>query len=221
MKILIVEDNFEIADAYRSELKKSNIICDIALNYSEGLTKVETGIYDIALLDINLPDKSGVELLNTIRLKQISIGIIMITARTEEELLIDSLDNGADDYLQKPVRYNELVSRVNAVYRRLQTRTTSNLKIENIEIDYARNIIMIDNQIVKMTNKEFLLTSKLCELYPGYCSTEQLNSALYDEYEISSATVRVHIYNLKKKLSQHQITIENSKNMGYLLCFPQ
>lgn len=221
MKILIVEDNFELANSYRSELKKHNMVCDIAQNYEQGLSKAKTGVYDIALLDINLPDRSGVELLNSIRINKLPIGIIMITARTEEELLVNSLDNGADDYLQKPVRYSELVSRVNAVYRRIQTRNTSNLVINNIEVDYARSLIAIDGEIVRMTNKEFMITSKLCETYPGYCSTEALNSAIYDEYEISSATVRVHIYNLKKKLANANISIENSKNLGYILCFQQ
>lgn len=221
MKILIVEDNFELANSYRNELKKHNMISDIALNYTQGLSKIKTGVYDIALLDINLPDKSGIDLLNSIRDAKIAVGIIMITARMEEELLVNSLDNGADDYLQKPVRYNELISRVNAVYRRMQTRNTSNLCVKNIEVDYARSLIAIDGQIVRMTNKEFMITSKLCETFPGYCSTENLNSAIYDEFEISSATVRVHIYNLKKKLIKSNINIENSKNLGYILCFPQ
>lgn len=221
MKILIVEDNFIIADAYRSHLKMHHIICDIAQTYNEALKKILNGNYDIALLDINLPCRSGVELLKEIRLNNIPIGIIMVTARTEEELIINSLDNGADDYLQKPIRYNELISRINAVYRRLEARTTSNLQVKNIEIDYTGSLIYINQQLIKMTNKEFLIISKLCQLYPGYCSTHQLNNALYDEYEISSATIRVHIYNLKKKLEPHLITIENNKNLGYILCFPQ
>ncbi|WOO87987.1 response regulator transcription factor [Mollicutes bacterium LVI A0039] len=221
MKILIVEDNFEIANAYREELKKHNMISDIAMNYEQGLKKINSNQYDVALLDINLPDKSGIELLNTVRMNQVPIGIIMVTARTEEQLIVSSLDDGADDYLQKPVRYNELISRVKAVHRRMQSRNTSNLSLESIEIDYSKNIVMVDNQILKMTSKEYLIMTKLCEHYPGYCTTEQLNGAISDEYEISSASIRVHIYNLKKKLQDHQITINNSKNLGYILCFQQ
>lgn len=221
MKVLIVEDNFELANGYRKELKKRNMICDVAKNFEEGKSKVGSNEYDIILLDINLPGKSGIDLLNSIRFNRIEVGIIMVTARTEEELISESLDFGADDYIQKPVRFTELVARINAVYRRMQTRDTSNLKTERIEVDYARSLIKVDGVIVKMTNKEFMITTKMCELYPGFCSTEQLNQAIYDEYEISSATVRVHIYNLKKKLEKLNITIDNTKNLGYKLCFQQ
>lgn len=221
MKIIIVEDNFEIANSYRVELKKHNIIADIALTKEEGYKKIVANEYDLALLDINLPDGSGTDLLNEIRRAEIAIGIIMITARMEEELISDSLDQGADDYLQKPVRFNELVSRVNAVYRRIQTRNTSNKVVDNLTIDYSKNLILINDQIIKMTNKEFLIISKLAEVYPGYCPTERLNASLYDEYEITGAAIRVHIYNLKKKLTLYDINIVNTKNLGYQLCFPQ
>lgn len=221
MKILIVEDNFQIADSYRNELKKNNIISDIASTYVEGIKKIKSGDYDLALLDINLPDGNGVDLLKEIRQSKVEIGIIMVTARTEDELLIDSLDFGADDYLQKPVKYNELISRVNAVGRRMQNRMSSNLVLENIEINYVQSIVTISGEIVKMTNKEFLIFSKLASAYPGYVSTEQLNYAINDEYDVSSASIRVHIYNLKKKLKDHNIAIDNSKNLGYVLCFQQ
>lgn len=221
VKILIIEDNFQIADSYRNELKKSNIISDITGTYSEGIKKIKSGDYDLVLLDINLPDGSGVDLLKEIRQSKVESGIIMVTARTEDELLIDSLDFGADDYLQKPVKYKELISRVNAVGRRMQNRTSSNLVLESIEINYAQSIVTVGGEVVKMTNKEFLILSKIASTYPGYVSTEQLNYAINDEYEISSASIRVHIYNLKKKLKGHNITIDNSKNLGYVLCFRQ
>lgn len=221
MKILIVEDNFEIAASYRSEFKKHNIVSDIATGYVQGLNLVKNGDYDIALLDINLPDGSGAQLLKEIRNLGLDIGIIMITARPEEQLISDSLDSGADDYLQKPVRYTELVARVNAVHRRVSSRQTTNLHVENIEIDYGKSLVYINGQIKPLTNKEFLIVAKLSEIYPGYCSTEALNSAVCDQYEASSASIRVHIYNLKKKLADSQIVIDNSKNLGYRLCFQQ
>ncbi len=221
MKILIVEDIFEIASSYREELSQHNMICDIAMNIKEAKNKLQSNEYDIALLDINLPDGSGVDLLNSIRKNGQNIGIIMITARTEDELLVQSLDDGADDYLQKPIKYYELISRVNAVYRRMQSRVTSNIKLENMEIDFSNSIITIDSTPVKMTKKEFLIVEKLCRTYPGYASTEQINASITDEYDVSSASIRVHIYNLKKKLEPYNISLENTKNLGYRLCFPQ
>ncbi len=221
MKVLIVEDVFEIASAYRNELKNHNIISDIAPNIKEANSKLQTNEYDIALLDINLPDGSGVDLLNSIRLSGKNIGIIMITARTEDELLVQSLNEGADDYLQKPVKYYELISRINAVYRRMQSRVTSNFILNNIEIDFSSSVILVDQEPIKVTKKEFLVIEKLCRTYPGYASTEQINAAINDEYDVSSASIRVHIYNLKKKLEQSNVNLENTKNLGYRLCFPQ
>lgn len=221
MKVLIIEDQFEIADSYRKVLNQANIINDIALSAEEGLKKINTNNYDIVLLDINLPKMSGVEVLTLLRKEKQDIGIIMITARTEDELLVTSLNEGADDYLQKPVKYSELLARINAVYRRMQSRASSDLVVENIRINFSKNIVEIDNVICDLTNKEFLILAKLSKEYPGYVSTEELTKTIYDEYVIDSSAVRVHIYNLKKKIKFADIKIENNKNRGYRLCFQQ
>lgn len=221
MKVLIIEDQFEIADSYRKILNEANIINDIALDAECGLQKIHANDYDVVLLDINLPAMSGAELLTLLRQEQRDLGIIMITARTEDELMVSSLNEGADDYLQKPVKYNELVARIHAVYRRMQSRASSDLVVENLRINFSSNIVELDGVVCDVTNKEFLILAKLAKEYPGYVSTEAITKTIYDEYVYDSSAIRVHIYNLKKKIKFANIQIENNKNRGYKLCFPQ
>lgn len=221
MKVLIIEDQFEIADSYRKILNEANIINDIALDAESGLQKIHANDYDVVLLDINLPAMSGAELLTLLRQEQRDLGIIMITARTEDELMVSSLNEGADDYLQKPVKYNELVARIHAVYRRMQSRASSDLVVENLRINFSSNIVELDGVVCDVTNKEFLILAKLAKEYPGYVSTEAITKTIYDEYVYDSSAIRVHIYNLKKKIKFAKIQIENNKNRGYKLCFPQ
>lgn len=221
MKVLIVEDQFEIADSYRRALGDANIVSDIAGTGAEAINKFKQGNYDVVLLDINLPDMSGISILEQIRGEQSTVGIIMITARTEDELIVSSLGLGADDYLQKPVKYTELVARINSVFRRYNLQTAVNKEVGNLEVDYSRNLIYINQEEVRFTNKEYLLISKLVNDYPGYCSTDTLTNAIYDEYVTESSAIRVHVYNLKRKLEKYQIIIENNKVRGYRLCFPQ
>lgn len=221
MKVLIVEDQFEIADSYRRALADSNIISDIAGNGTEGISKFKQGDYDVVLLDINLPDSSGIDLLTEIRMMKSTAGIIMITARTEDELIVNSLGLGADDYLQKPVKYTELIARIKSVFRRYNLQTATNKKVGNIEVDFSRSLIYIDDEEIRFTNKEYLLISKLINDYPAYTSTDGLTNAIYDEYVVESSAIRVHIYNLKRKLDKYDVVIENNKVRGYRLCFPQ
>lgn len=222
MKVLIIEDQFEIADMYRKTLNEQNIICDISQNAQNGLSKLQNSKYDLLLLDMNLPDMFGTKVLKELKKTQSTIGIIIITASNENNLLIESLNNGADDYLTKPINLNELIARVNAVYRRYNTISFDEIQIENISINPQKQLVLINDTELNLTQKEYLLFFKLVENYPGYIDKQNLISAIYDEYYVEdSSAIRVHIYNLKRKLKAFDISIINEKNKGYKLCLKQ
>lgn len=222
MKVLIVEDNFELANIYRAVLNKNNIIADIVLNTNQFHQK-ELNQYDMVLLDVNLPDGDGISILKEIRNKNKLISIIMISARSESEIVIEGLNSGADDYLRKPIDFEELIARINMVYRRKNIEKPNIFELENLLVDFDKKIVMIDEQILNLTQKQYLIFEKLVKGYPGFITSEELINAVYDEYvDEGTSSLRVHVYNLKKKLANHYPNdiIVSEKSKGYSLCLP-
>ncbi len=217
MKIIIVEDNFELANTYRQVLENENFVCDIATTGNEAIACLEANKYDIMLLDINLPDMLGSSILEQIPKKK--MGVIMVTARIDDRSIVNSLNSGADDYITKPVNHVQLVARIKALYRRMHLKSEEQLIIENLRLDYQKAVFYIDDQIINLTNKEFLILNKICQQYPGYVSSEELMNAVFDQYASESTSLRVHVHNLKRKLSEYNITINSNKGRGYVLCF--
>ncbi len=221
MKVLIVEDNFELANIYRAVLNKNNIIADIALDLKQ-LAKKELKQYDLVLLDVNLPDGDGISALKKIRKNNRKISVIMISARNESDVVIAGLNAGADDYLRKPVDFDELIARINMVYRRKNVEQPEQFIYENLILDFDKQILTIDEQIINLTKKQYLIFAKLARSYPGFVSSDELLKAVYDEYvSESSSSLRVHVYNLKKKLANYNYDeiIVSEKSKGYSLCF--
>lgn len=217
MKVLIIEDNFELADIYRKILNNSLISSDVALTGEEGITKLKINEYDIVLLDLKLPDKFGLDIIEYI---SDETGVIVITAENEEDLIVEGLNRGADDYLIKPVNYSELVARINALYRRKTMMKKSHESIENLEVDLSKKLVYIRGKEVDFSAKELMILNLLVREYPGYVTKNEIIKNLYDEYfDDNSSVLRVHIYNLKKKLEQEgTFSLKATKNKGYRLC---
>ena len=117
MRILIVEDEFNLADVISSRLKKENYIVDVFYDGETGLENALTNIYDLIILDIMLPKINGIEILKQLRKEKIKSKIIMLTAKSQLEDKLDGLNNGANDYITKPFHIDELVARVNEYIR--------------------------------------------------------------------------------------------------------
>ena len=114
MRILIVEDEYNLADAISSKLKREKYTVDIITDGEEGLYHALTDIYDLIILDVMLPNKNGFEILKALRENQVKSKVIMLTARSSLEDKLDGFDKGANDYLTKPFHMDELLARVNA-----------------------------------------------------------------------------------------------------------
>ncbi len=223
MKILIVEDNFELANIYRQVLKNNLMIADIASSIKDLLSR-DLSVYEMVLLDINLPDGSGIDALKLIRQKNLSLPVIIISARHESEIVVEGLNIGADDYLRKPVDFDEMIARINMVVRRKNVDIPEIFSRGGLEIDFKTKFVKYNECEINLTQKQYIILQKLAHSTPGYVSSEELFNSMYDEYtDEKSSSLRVHIYNLKKKLGAHfdyEIII-SEKAKGYRLCIKE
>jgi DNA-binding response OmpR family regulator len=139
MKVLVVEDTQDLATGLVRFLSMKDIQADISLDGKDGLYKASTKYYDAVILDINLPEKDGLEVCKELREKEKDVPIIMLTSRSSKDDMITGLDAGADDYLVKPFDYDILVARLEALTRRnLKNKSTSILHLGDYNIDLEK-----------------------------------------------------------------------------------
>jgi DNA-binding response OmpR family regulator len=216
MKILIVEDDKHLSEMLKRGLEDENFIVDVALNGEDGEYLSTTNQYDIILLDWMLPKKSGIELLESIRKKGVLTPVLMLTAKDTTNDKIKGLNTGADDYLSKPFNFDELLARINAIYRRSALKGSNKIKIDNIEIDFDSKIVKKDNQIVDLTAKEYELLEFLVANKGALVSTEMIQEQLWNNDEfIGSNVIQVIVYRLRNKLSKS--FIKSKRNLGYYI----
>ncbi|MEZ5174006.1 MAG: response regulator transcription factor [Bacteroidia bacterium] len=204
MKILIVEDEKELAKDIAKYLAGENYICEIASNFIEATEKISLYEYDCILLDLMLPDGDGMQLLNLIRQQNKAEGVIILSAKNSTEDKVDGLKSGADDYLSKPFYHAELQARVHSIIRRKQFKGTDKIIQNEITIDLNAKSVFVGNQAVILTKKEFdlllfLVGNKNRVLSKGALA-EHLSGDIADMFD-NQDFIYAHIKNLKKKLS--------------------
>ncbi|MGO5066626.1 response regulator transcription factor [Clostridium sporogenes] len=221
MRLLIIEDNIELSNSMKIGLEKMGFHIDVSNTGSDGEEKASVNEYDVILLDLNLPDIDGIEILNYLRGESIETPVIIITARDEVEQLAFGLDNGADDYITKPFKLLELRARIHAVIRRFHGRTNPIINIGKLQLNPITRTVEIENKLVALASKEFDILEYICYRHPAVVSSEEIVEHIYDEnFDPFSSVLRVHIARLKKKLSNtsgKEILI-NIRGKGYVLC---
>lgn len=217
MKILLVEDDLEISKALASFLKAKNIILDFAQDGQRGLDLALTNIYDLILLDYNLPEISGKEIIQKIRQEKINTPIIITTVRSELDDKIDLLEIGADDYLTKPFSLCELLARIKAVLRRPANIQANKLKIKNLEIFPDKFLVTKGGKAIKLRAKEFCLLHYLMTKKGYFLSRQDIMEHVWDENaDPFSNTIEVHIMKLRKKIeTKKEHFIFTLSNRGY------
>ena len=217
MRVLIVEDEKDLANVLSEMLELEGYHTDIANDGEYGLDCAMTGIYDLIILDIMLPKLDGIAVLRKLRQKQISSAVLMLTAKSQIEDKVDGLDSGADDYIAKPFGMMEMVSRVKAVLRRyVKEDKSSELTNGLITMDIARHMVFVNGEEVVLTYKEFEVLHKLMER-PGQVFTrEQLLTDIWGyDFAGETRTVDVHIRTLRQKLGSASTVIETVRGVGY------
>ena len=222
MKLLIIEDFVELSLKMKEALELIGYYVDVANDGYSGEEKAYVNSYDAILLDLNLPDKDGLDILKFLRESNITVPIIIITARDELDDRVMGLDLGADDYLVKPFHIEELRARVQAVIRRFYGQTQAVIKIESLVIDSKARKVTLNDQEIELLAKEFDILEYLAIRYPEIVSSEELVEHVYDEnFDPFSSALRVQLTRLRKKLNQNSQGLDILKTIrgkGYTLC---
>ncbi|GIM31549.1 response regulator transcription factor [Paraclostridium bifermentans] len=221
MRLLVIEDNIELSNSMKKGLENMNFKVDISNTGEEGEEKASINEYDVILLDLNLPDTDGIEVLKYLRKKSIDTPIIIITARDNVSDLAIGLDNGADDYITKPFQLLEVRARIHAVIRRFHGRTNPIINIGTLKLNPVNRTVYIDDKEVILAIKEFDILEYICYKHPAVVSSEEIVEHVYDEnFDPFSSVLRVHISRLKNKLKnvQGQEVLVNVRGKGYCLC---
>lgn len=221
MKILLVEDEKELARALAKMLTKDGYDVDCVYDGADGLNFASTGMYDLILLDVIMPKMNGFEVLSEIRRKKLDTPIIMLTALSTEDDKILGLDRGADDYVSKPFSFPELSARMRAVLRR-RGKLVSDNKLEYAEasLDLTTYVLSTPQGEIGLTAKEFELLRYLFE-YPKFVAAKEdlILKAWGLNSEFESNNLEVYMSFLRKKLLHlgASFTIEAVRGVGYRL----
>jgi two-component system response regulator QseB len=214
MRLLVVEDDTMIGESIQRGLKKTGLAVDWVQDGKSAELALENGVYDLMILDLGLPRKSGLELLSQLRERGNEITVLIVTARDSVDDRVSGLNAGADDYLVKPFDFNELNARINAVMRRRAGKSNPLMIYGALTLDpIAHRAILRGNPVV-LSAKEFALLRALMSVPGAVLSRAELEEALYGwNEEVGSNAVEVHIHHLRNKLGSHAIL--NIRGAGY------
>lgn len=214
MRVLLVEDDDMLGAATRTGLVQDGYIVDWIREGATFLTVAKSHAYDAVLLDIALPDASGIDLLRTLRLAQNHTPVIVITARGQVSDRVQLLDLGADDYVSKPFDLDELSARIRAVTRRGSSQAAEALACGPLQLNLASHTATWRGVALTLTNKEFWLLETFLRNRNRVLSRRQLEEAVYGwGDEVESNAVEVHIHHLRKKTSPQ--VIRTVRGVGY------
>jgi len=205
MKILIIEDENELADSISEYLLEENYLCEFASTFNQALGKIELFQYDCILLDIMLPDGNGMHILEELKRQGKQEGVIIISAKNALDDKIKGLQIGADDYLTKPFHLSELAARIYSVIRRKQFGNSNTVRQNELEIDLLAKTISVHNHPVILTKKEFDLLLYFFGNKNRVISKSTLAEHLSGDFADmlnNHDFVYAHIKNLKKKLNE-------------------
>jgi two-component system response regulator QseB len=216
MRILLVEDDSMIGKSIKNALEDRNNVVDWMIDAESCEVALSTTKFEIIILDINLPDKSGLEILSKLRLEKNSTPVLILSARSAVSQKIEGLDLGADDYLTKPFDLSELFARIRSLVRRSNGIATPFLSCKSIILDPARHLITKDGIRIDGSPKEFAILKLLMENLGKTISKSRLKNLLYSwDDDVESNTIEVHIHNLRKKVGQN--FIKTVRGVGYLI----
>ncbi|WP_027146984.1 response regulator transcription factor [Methylobacter marinus] len=218
MRILVVEDEVTLCKQIQAFLADKGFAVDIAHSGSDGLYMGKEYPLDAAVIDLGLPDFSGIELIKRLRKNHIKVPILILTARSRWQEKVEGLEAGADDYLVKPFHYEELLARVNALIRRSAGLAHPVLTHGNIELDTVAQEVTVSGVKLELTAYEYKVLEYLMFRKGEVVSKSVLTAHIYDEdFERDSNVIEVFIGRLRKKLDPDGTLkpIETLRGRGY------
>lgn len=220
MKLLIVEDDELLRQGLTLALHGENYASDSASTAAEANALLQSSQYSLIILDLGLPDTDGATLLRQWRRQNVSLPVLILTARDALEDRVDGLDAGADDYLIKPFALVELLARVRALIRRYQGHSDNLLTVGTLTLNLSSQQVYLQEQLVEITPKEFAILSRLIMRAGHTVNRELLQQDLYSwQDDLGSNTLEVHMHNLRRKLGKD--LIHTVRGIGYRLDAPK
>lgn len=214
MRVLLIEDDDMIGRAVHRGLSQAGFAVDWVTDGRAAELSLGNGVYDLAVLDLNLPRKDGMAVLGTLRASRNSLPVLIISARDTVADRIAGLEAGADDYLLKPFDLDELVARVRALVRRHAGSGVPQLEVGSLVLDPVRRVVTQAGVPVNLSPKEFAILEALMHRPGAVLSRERLEEAVYGwGDEIGSNAIEVHLHKLRRKLGA--AVIKNVRGVGY------
>ena len=218
MRILVVEDDATLGRALQEFLSNQGYAVDWKALGHEANQALAMHHYDLLLLDLNLPDVDGLELLRQLRSHQQAIPVLLLTARDGLSDRVAGLDAGADDYLTKPFELEELAARVRALGRRQAGLARSMIEFGPLTLDTANRECLVGNQHLNLSVREFSVLEMLMNRAGKLVTKQQVVSGLSAlDADFSENAVEVYIYRLRKRLEGTGVQIQTVRGFGYLL----
>ena len=218
MRITIVEDNQPLADGLAKSFQSDGHGVDVLYDGDEAHAFLMAEHTDLIILDINLPGKSGLNILEALRKNQIQVPVLLLTARATMTDKVDGLDLGADDYLEKPFDLAELKARARALLRRSEKQLGSIVVVGRLEFDVDARKLKIDGEHVEMPRREFALAEILIKNKNRIISKHQILDHLYGMgSDTDEKAVELYIHRLRKRITGSGTEIKTARGLGY--CF--
>ena len=223
MRILVIEDEFSLADIIATKLRKEKYNVDISLNGEEGLDKALSDVYDLVILDIMLPKINGIEILKEIRNNNINTKVIMLTAKSSLDDKLIGFENGANDYATKPFHIEELIARVNVQLRNGEKNINKDiLKFGDIELNVRTSTIICikNNESINISYKELMILEYLMNNKNQIISKEQIYDKIWGidtDFESNNLEAYLSFVRKKLKIIDSDVTIKAIRGIGYKL----
>ncbi|MEQ6166330.1 MULTISPECIES: response regulator transcription factor [unclassified Ekhidna] len=203
MKLLLVEDQEELASSVRNYFSKEGDVCEIAPNFSKATEKLYAFSYDVLLLDLMLPDGDGLSLLKVVKENWPDMGVLIISAKNALNDKLHGLELGADDYLPKPFHLAELNARANAIFRRRKQEGKRSLSFNEIELNLENHEVTVNGTTLDLTRKEYELLHYFVVNQNRLLTKQAIAEHLWGDYMDTMDSfdfVYQHIKNLRKKI---------------------
>ena len=220
MKLLIAEDEQDLAEALTAFFEKNQFTVDAVPDGQEAYTYASSGGYDAVILDVMMPKLNGVEVLRRLRAEEFSAPVMMLTAKAEKDDRVEGFDAGADDYLPKPFAPDELLSRVRALLRRAGAYTPTVLRFGGLTLDCSAGLLSCGTESVRLSGREFQVMELLMRSPRQLFSADKIMERVWGwDSDAEISVVWVHISNLRKKMKAigSSASVRAVRGMGYLL----
>lgn len=217
MRVLLVEDALDLATGVINRLARSGVVCDLAKSLDEAQDYQAVQNYDALVLDINLPDGSGLALLRDLRASGDRTPVLMLTALGSVEDRVHALDLGADDYLTKPFDQRELEARLRALIRREAEQKGDHVMLGDLAFFPSGQAATLAGRRLELTRREAALLETLLRFQGQYVSKTRLYDSLFafDSTDVGVNAVELYIARLRKKLVTSTVTITTQRGIGY------